>query len=227
MNPVAENTRSGADDVAEVACVITEAGLVEGFGHVSTRCEGGFLITPTLPMDSLSPDDVLELDAEGRFSSSIDPVGNVPLEAAMHAAIYASREDINAICRTHSPAVVLAGARGEVPPLVHGLGGLAGEITYCDRLDLVTEEQAGAEVAAALGTSDGILLRGNGSLSVGKDAGEAAVRAYYLEERCLFGSQTDSDRAFNEEQLAARSKWFAAESMRAWVWLRWRYAGKK
>ncbi len=225
MNRPADNHEGrpeGAVGVAEVARIISRAGLVEAFGHVSARSGDGFLITPTRPLGGTSETDVLELDAEGR------PVGgaeDVPLEAALHAAVYAAREDVGAIVRTHSPAAVAAGASGEVPPLVHGLGGLAGEVAICDRIDLVSDAGAGEQVAGALGPASNLLLRGNGSFSVGTDLAEAAVKTLYLEERCLVGGQTKPDRRFDEAQLAARSRWFAAESERAWAWMRWRYGG--
>ncbi len=217
-----EGRPQGAEGIAEVARIISRAGLVEAFGHVSARSGDGILITPTRPLGGTTESDVLEIDAEGR------PVGeaeDVPLEAALHAAVYAAREDVGAIVRTHSPAAVAAGASGEVPPLVHGLGGLAGEVAICDRIDLVSDAGAGGQVAGALGPASNLLLRGNGSFSVGTDLAEAAVKALYLEERCLVGGQTKPDRQFDEAQLAARSRWFAAESERAWAWMRWRYGG--
>ena len=217
-----EGRPQGAEGIAEVARIISRAGLVEAFGHVSARSGDGILITPTRPLGGTTESDVLEIDAEGR------PVGeaeDVPLEAALHAAVYAAREDVGAIVRTHSPAAVAAGASGEVPPLVHGLGGLAGEVAICDRIDLVSDAGAGEQVAGALGPASNLLLRGNGSFSVGTDLAEAAVKALYLEERCLVGGQTKPDRQFDEAQLAARSRWFAAESERAWAWMRWRYGG--
>ena len=217
-----EGRPQGAEGIAEVARIISRAGLVEAFGHVSARSGDRFLITPTRPLGGTTESDVLEIDAEGR------PVGeaeDVPLEAALHAAVYAAREDVGAIVRTHSPAAVAAGVTGEVPPLVHGLGGLAGEVAICDRIDLVSDAGAGEQVAGALGPASNLLLRGNGSFSVGTDLAEAAVKALYLEERCLVGGQTKPDRQFDEAQLAARSRWFAAESERAWAWMRWRYGG--
>ena len=204
-----EGRPQGAAGVAEVARIVSRAGLVEAFGHVSARSGDRFLITPTRPLGGTTESDVLEIDAEGR------PVGeaeDVPLEAALHAAVYAAREDVGAIVRTHSPAAVAAGASGEVPPLVHGLGGLAGEVAICDRIDLVSDAGAGEQVAGALGPASNLLLRGNGSFSVGTDLAEAAVKALYLEERCLVGGQTKPDRQFDEAQLAARSRWFGLAS---------------
>ena len=210
----------GAAGVAEVARIIAASNLVEGFGHVSTRTDEGFMITPTRPLATLAGSDVIDLDADGRPATE---TRDVPLEAPMHAAVYRTRKEVGAVVRTHSPAVVVAGANGVVPPLVHGLGGLAGDVALCDRIDLVADRDAGIEVAADLGEDANLLLRDNGSFSVGADLGEAVVRAWYLEQRCLVGSWVAADRGIDTEQLAARSRWFEAESERALAWLRSRY----
>lgn len=214
-------------EVAEAARIIAGAGLAEAFGHVSARSGEGFLITATTPMGAASTEGIHRLDGEGRPAGgdADERPADLPLEAPMHAAVYAARPDVNAICRTHSPAAVRAGARAQVPPLLHGLGGLAGEVALSARFDLVTDAGAGREVAADLAGADCLLIRGNGSIATGSSLPQAVVRARYLEERCLVGegliSESDSDR----EELGARSRWFEKESERAWAWLRWRYAG--
>ncbi len=171
--------------------------------------------------------DVHSFGPDGTPASgdSGEPPSDLPLEAPMHAAVYAARSDVNAICRTHSPAAVRAGARSVLPPLVHGLGGLAGEVDLCDRTDLVTDPDAGREIAAALGGADCLLIQGNGSISVGGSLADAVVRAHYLEERCLVGEESDPGSGITGEKLAARSRWFEKERIRAWAWLRWKYAG--
>lgn len=211
---------AGPADVAAAARVVSGAGLVEGFGHVSARSGDGFLITATRPLGSAGPDDIHRMDADGR-----PPAGaaDVPLEAPMHAAIYAARPDVGAVCRTHSPAAVVAGSRGEIPPLVHGLGGLAGEVRLCGRTDLVTDLQTGGEIAAALGDAQCLLIRGNGALAVGQDLAEAVVRSRYLEERCLVGERSDPGSGWTATELDPRSRWFEKEMARAWAWMRWRY----
>jgi ribulose-5-phosphate 4-epimerase/fuculose-1-phosphate aldolase len=208
--------------VAEAARIVAGAGLVEAFGHVSARSGDGFLITATRPMGSATADDVHALDAGGTASSE---AADVPLEAPLHAAIYAARPDVGAICRTHSPAAVRAGARQVVPPLLHGLAGLAGELALCDRTDLVVDLDAGRQVAEALGGADCVLIRANGCVATGASLGEAVVRARYLEERCLVGEGASQGSGLSDAELSTRSKWFQKESARAWAWMRWRYAG--
>ena len=211
-----------AAEVAEAARIISGAGLVEAFGHVSARSGDGFLITATRPLGASGEDDVHAVDAEG-----IAPEGStdVPLEAPMHAAVYAAREDVTAICRTHSPAAVRAGATGEVPPLVHGLAGLAGEIALSGRTDLVTDREAGEEIAEDLGSANCLLIRGNGAIATGRSLAEAVVRSRYLEERCLVGQGLSSQDGWRAGLLEPRARWFEKETTRAWAWLQWRYGG--
>jgi len=144
----------------------------------------------------------------------------------MHAAVYAAREDVNAICRTHSPAAVRAGALQTVPPLVHGLAGLAGEVALCGRTDLVTDQAAGREIAEDLGSADSLLIRGNGSIATGQSLAEAVVRARYLEERCLAGEGMSQEEGWRADFVDPRARWFEKETTRAWAWLRWRYGGE-
>jgi HCOMODA/2-hydroxy-3-carboxy-muconic semialdehyde decarboxylase len=217
-------------EVAEAARIISGAGLVEAFGHVSARRDDGFMITTTRPLGAAGAIDVRLLDQDGRPSPDHDgraagDSSEVPLEAPMHAAIYAARSDVNAICRTHSPAAVRAGAHGLVPPMLHGLGGLAGEVGFCSRTDLVTDLDAGREVAADLAGADCLLIRANGSVATGGSLPEAVVRARYLEERCLVGEGSDAGSGLDEPELSARSRWFSNETARAWAWMRWRYSG--
>jgi len=209
-------------EVAEAARIIAGAGLAEAFGHVSARAGECFLITSTTPMAAAGPADIHLLDADG---NAAEGAADAPFEAALHAAVYAARPDVNAIRRTHSPAAVRAGARSEVPPLLHGLGGLAGGVRLSGRTDLVTDAEAGREVAADLAEADCLLIRGNGSIATGSSLPQAVVRARYLEERCLVGEGPDSGSGLDQGELDARSRWFEKESARAWAWMRWRYAG--
>lgn len=213
-------THPSAAAVAEAARILTGAGLVEAFGHVSARAGDGFLITATRPLGAARAADVHTIDADGEAPAG---ASDVPLETPMHAAILAARDDIGAICRTHSPAAVRAGSRGQVPPLVHGLGGLAGEVRLCGRSDLVTDEAAGLEIAAALGDGDCLLVRGNGAIATGRSLEEAVVRARYLEERCLLGEGFEPWEGWKLAELEPRSRWFEKETTRAFAWLQWRY----
>lgn len=205
-------------EVAEVARLIARAGLVDAFGHVSARTGDGFLLTSTAPLRSQTEESIHQLGPEGGAGDGI------PLEAPLHAAIYAARPEVGAICRTHSSAAVVWGVRGAVPPLLHGLAGLAGTVAaWGDDGDLVTDAARGAAVAAGLGAADCLLLRANGNVATGATPRQAAVRAWFLEERARVALEAGVEAA-PQIDFGRRSRHFAAEEARAWSWLREAFA---
>jgi HCOMODA/2-hydroxy-3-carboxy-muconic semialdehyde decarboxylase len=208
---------STAAALAFVARLLGRAGLVEGFGHVSARSDDGFLITSTRPLGGARAEEVIAVRGDDA------PAEGAPLETPLHAAIYDARADVSAICRTHSRFAVAWGARREVPPLVHGLGALAGSVTVSDDVQLVADPDRADRVAAELGERDCLLLRGNGALATARTLESAAVRAWFLEERCRVAADSGGGLALTEAELAERSSWFPAEEARAWRWLQWRF----
>lgn len=178
-----EDWKVVSNRVIEVARMIAAAGLVEAFGHVSSRAPGGFVITSTRPFLNAKPEDVVFIDSQGRVIDGATE--DLPLEYWMHHAVYSTRQDVGAICRGHPPHCVAWGIGLSDVPLLHGLGLIAGRIVRVHpRVELIDSEKQGYSVAQTLGPESTLLLRGNGGLAVGKDLLEAATRLYYLEERC-------------------------------------------
>ncbi len=208
--------------VAAIARLLARDGLVEAFGHVSARVPGGFLMTPTTPpLAAARSGDVLALDGDGRVIAG-DPAAR-PLEAPLHAAIYRARPDVGAICRTHSPHAAAWAARGELPPLCHGLGMLAGELALHDGFDLVADEAAGAAAVRDLGAADCLLLRANGAVATAATLERAAVRAHYLEERAAIATASGTARPLARDEMSRRGRHVEAEAARAWRWLALRH----
>lgn len=213
-------TSATAAEVASTARLLAAAGLVEAFGHVSARIDGdGFAITSTAPLGRATAAEVIACDPGGI------PLGEgagLPLETPLHAAIYAAREDVGAVCRTHSPAAVAAGAAGAVPPVSHGLGGLSGRVALSADPQLVTERERAAAAAAELGDADCLLIRANGAVATAPTLPAAAVRAWFLEERARVALAAGG-AALATADLEERARHYPAELERAWSWLRWRY----
>ena len=205
-----------ATAVASTARLLARAGLVEGFGHVSAREGEGFLLTPTRPLGAAGTEDVHALDAEGpprpapRTCRSRRPCTPASTRAVPTSARSAAR-----IRPPRSPR-----RRDTAPPLLHGLGALAGEVRTCSRTDLVADQPAAEEATAALGAADCLVLRANGCLATGTDLAEAAVRAYFLEERCRVALEAgETGREMSGEQLRDRLRWTATEGEWASRWL--------
>ena len=203
-----------AAQVARVARLLAAAGLVEGFGHVSARSGAGFVITSTRPLGAMEPADVGPPGAPGR-----------PLETPLHAALYRARPDVGAICRTHSPAAVAWGARGEAPPLVHGLGGLSGEIALRERGPTwwpTRRRRRGR--GRALGGPTCCCRAATARSAPARTCRSACVRAWFLEERARVAlAAGPSARPLDGDELSARSRHHPTETARAWQWLVWRF----
>ena len=205
--------------VAAVAQILSRARLVHGFGHVSVRTPAGFLLTPVSPpLGKVGAKDICPLGADG---APLDGDGRlVPLEAPMHAAVYAARPDVGAICRIHGRAAAAWSVRREPPPLLHGFGGIVEPVAIWADPDLIADAAAGSGVAATLAEAPAILLRGNGGLTVGASLPEAAARAWCLEDRCEIAERTaGAGIPFSADELARRSRWYVKETARLWTWL--------
>ncbi len=212
---------AGRADIAVTARMMVSAGLMEAFGHVSARTPAGFLITSTRPMGAATKRDVIAIEDGTPVSG---PVGELPLETPMHDAIYRARPDVAAICRGHPPFIVVWGVTGDRLPLVHGLGGMAGGVVRVHpEIQLIKTGEAGDAVARTLGDDCGVLLQGNGCLTVGGGLLEAVTRMWYLEERARVVIQARS--AGIGLPQAPRKEWLtrlgdsAAELKRAKQWM--------
>ncbi len=178
------------------ACrILDQHRLVHGYGHVSARAEDGstFLISPRKGLALVrTPQEVLHLDLDGE---PVQPKGSrrqgkgrvknkdqAPLELFLHAEIYRTRTDVKAICRTHGIyALVLSVLRRTVLP-VHELAvPLGPEVPLFDSPVLISTPDIGKQLVAALGSARGLLMRGNGALTVGASVEEAVVNAILLE----------------------------------------------
>ena len=199
--------------------MMSAARLVEGFGHASVSLPGGgFLMTSTAPLLSTTPETILTVDDEG---NAIDAPAGKPLEIVIHAGIYRARPDVGSVCRGHGAAMAAWGVRGEPVPLLHGMGGLAGEVVPIHQdLDLIKTLESGDRMAATLGGNRSMLLLANGGVATGADLLEAATRLWYLEERCRVaveaGPVEQPEGAWAERlsssapELVRAKAWFAA-----------------
>lgn len=208
-------------DIATAARAFSRLNYVHAFGHVSLRLEHSFLITPTRPpLAAQQASDLIEVDFEGSVVSG--DASARPIEVFLHGGIFLGRADVRAICRTHAPFASTWPTDGKVPAVQHGFGGIAGTVATYDMCDLIHNTAMGADAARRLGDASAMILRGNGVITVGRDLGEAAARMWSLEERfAQTWRQGNRQAAFSAEDLAARSKWYPAETQRIWAWLKY------
>jgi ribulose-5-phosphate 4-epimerase/fuculose-1-phosphate aldolase len=129
----------------------------------------------------------MEFDFDG---NPVDARGRaVYLERFLHGEIYRQRPDVQAIVHSHSPAVVPFGVTPVPLRPVYHMGAFLGtgvpvfEIREAGgATDMLIHNSAlGAALARCLGDAPAALMRGHGSVVVGKSLPLAVFRAVYLE----------------------------------------------
>jgi ribulose-5-phosphate 4-epimerase/fuculose-1-phosphate aldolase len=180
------------EELAIANRILFAHGVVDAFGHVSARHDGRpdrFLLARNMAPGLVTVPDLLEFDLDG------DPVaaGGPPvyLERFIHGEIYRARPDVHAVVHSHSPAVVPFGVAAGVPlrPVWHmsGFIGAAAPVFEIRAAAgegsdlLIRNGPLGAALAASLGPSCVVLMRGHGATVVGASLREAVFRAVYTE----------------------------------------------
>lgn len=166
-----------------VACKIMDHfGLVQGFGHVTSRIPGtsNILVTPKKPPGLAKEAELVIVDMQGKkVTGSATPLG----EIAMHLGIYRKRPDVGAICRFHSEMASIFGALNRSVKVIHVLGYVLGpEIKVFHSSDIRHTAEVTEEMGNLITDSLGIIFRGNGAATFGTNIIDACVRAMFFEE---------------------------------------------
>ena len=186
-------------------------------GNLSVRlADGNILNTPTcMNKGSLSPDDLVITDPEGRHLSGRRKVSS---EVAMHLLFYRMRPDVNAICHAHPPTATGFAVAGRaldqalLPEVIIGLG----------QIPLVRYATPGtAELSAALEPCvphyDALLLANHGAVTCGPDLLTAFFRMETIEHFARItlaaekaGTPTLLSGREVAKLMAARSRYFVS-----------------
>jgi len=191
------------EEVIAAAHALAVAGLVTAFGHISVReGEDGFLITPPKPLGSLEPNESL---LEVSLNEDELPEG-VPGEAWVHWAIYKSRSDVEGICRAQPPISTAVTSAGVPIRPLHGQGAFLGEeVPVYDDARLIRGREAGEALVEDLDNAGGIVMRGNGAVTVGTSVGAAVARMWVLErsaEMNQMAASAGTPQPLGEEEFA-------------------------
>ncbi len=167
--------------VRMAARAMGRAGLVHAYGHCSARTdEAHFLVCPSRPMGLVAAGEPCPLvPVEGALPEGV--LG----EVRIHQHIYQARPEAGAVIRFMSPNVMALAAMGIVPQMRHGFGTyFAPAVGLWNDIQLIRDDERAAGVVAAMGSSAGVLMRGNGAVVSGRTIEEATMLAWYLEDMC-------------------------------------------
>ena len=143
--------------VVRVAQAMDQAGFARSkSGNVSCRHRDGALITPSgLPYARMQPDDVVEIDLQGRVHAG---AGKPSSEWPFHTTIYRTRADAQAVVHTHSPkATALSCARRGIPAFHYMIALAGGDVRCADYATFGTQELADNAVRALHGRKAALL----------------------------------------------------------------------
>lgn len=208
------------DDLVSANHILVNEGVFDGFGHVSVRHESRpdrFLISRSLPPSMVEAEDILECDLDGNVHDAQDRKSY--LERFIHSGVYKARPDVMAVIHSHSPAIIPFGVTGaRLRPICH-MSGFLGSVTPVFEIrnaagessDMLIRNQAlGESLAATLGRNAVALMRGHGSVIVGKSLPQAVFRAIYTESNARLQAQAmmlgevtylTDDEAFNSSEI--------------------------
>src|SRR5215216_6503317 len=90
--------------------ILANHGVLDALGHVSVRNPldaTHYIISRSLGPELVTPADLQEFRLDG---TEVHGDSRAPYaERAIHAAIYAARPDVRAVCHNHSPSVIAFG----------------------------------------------------------------------------------------------------------------------
>ncbi|MFN4283110.1 MAG: class II aldolase/adducin family protein [Alphaproteobacteria bacterium] len=132
-------------------------------------------------------EQVVAVDLDGKQLDGAEGLA-VPQEVFIHTWVYKMRPDVRSVVHIHPPTVVLfTMCKKEIEPIFgaydpSGLDLILDGIPTYDRSILISNDDLGRELAAALGDKRVCLMRGHGITAVGASVEEATVRAIQLNE---------------------------------------------
>jgi HCOMODA/2-hydroxy-3-carboxy-muconic semialdehyde decarboxylase len=179
------------EDLAAANRILSQQGVVDGFGHVSARSEADparFLLARSMAPALVTPDDIMEFDLDG---NALDPRGRtLYTERFIHSEIYEADPAVKAIVHSHSPSIIPFGVT-EVPlrPIYHMSSFLGAGVPIFEIREaggpatdmLIRSPELGAALARRLGKAAVALLRGHGNVVIGDTLQQVVFRAIYTE----------------------------------------------
>lgn len=168
-------------DLSTAIRLLERIGIIDFNGHFSVRLPNGNLLinSGASVRCSLGPDDFVVVRPDGTPVDS--KAAAPPAELPLHAAVYQTRPDVQAVVHCHPEWSTLLSSAGQAFQVVLPQGALLGNIPVFPSPMSVNNAHIAGAVAAKLGDGRAALLRAHGSVVVGTDVLETTVMAIYLE----------------------------------------------
>ena len=227
-NPSSAITEKIAEKLAMANRILYDQGVVDGFGHISVRhpeSPGHFLLSCNRAPGLVTASDILTYDMNGELAVPSDKRSY--LERFIHSEIYKARPDVMSVVHSHSQSVIPFGVTGQrLRPIFHMSGFLGSGSALFEIRDsagntdmLIRNTGLGKALAASMGQSNCVLMRGHGSTTVGPSIEVAVYRAIYAEVNAKLQIQAAAlgpVNFLNEEEAALAAATTEGQVVRAW-----------
>jgi len=180
------------DDLVTANRILADNNVLDSFGHVSIRHPekpDHFLMSRARAPMCIEIGDIMEFTLDGKV---VGPEPGKPYsERFIHGAVLEARPEVMAVVHNHSAnivpfSIVKAARFGAVMHMASPVGGhvpnwdIRDHFGDCTNL-LVTNMEMGRDFAKTLGQRTMAMMRGHGSVVVGKSLREAVFTAVYME----------------------------------------------
>ncbi|MEQ8935919.1 MAG: class II aldolase/adducin family protein [Amphiplicatus sp.] len=206
--------------VQAAAHALARAGLVHAYGHCSARLDDScFLVCAAGPMGLAHLGHGSLCHVNGALPEGV--LG----EVRVHQQIYRLRKEIRGVCRIMPPATMALSAVGVAPAPRHGIGAFLGDgPAFWQDPRLLRDDKAAAALAAAMGNSNCIVMRGNGAVTAADSLEKAVTLAWFLEDAARVEERARrlgyvDDGRLSEEEIVARNNWSGGVVERMWRYL--------
>lgn len=173
--------------------ILAKENVLDSFGHISVRHPDDpkrFFMSRARAPEVLVEADILELTLEGEVLGPTPSPGKPYSERFIHGAIFEARPDVMSVVHNHSPSIVPFSVTGKrMRPIMHMCAPIGNDIPtwdirhkFGDTNLLVTNMETARDLAATLGKRTVSLMRGHGSVVVGKSIREVVFTSNYMEK---------------------------------------------
>jgi ribulose-5-phosphate 4-epimerase/fuculose-1-phosphate aldolase len=179
-------TTAVLSDLVSANRILGTEGILDAYGHVSARNPGdasSFFLSRARAPELVVASDLLEFSLAGEpLTPASDPLYS---ERYIHAAVYAARPDVSAVCHSHTPSILpFSVSATPLRSVIHSARFIGTGVPVWDLArafpgewsPLVRNLEYGESLAAALGAGSLALLRGHGCVVVGRSPQEVVFR---------------------------------------------------
>jgi ribulose-5-phosphate 4-epimerase/fuculose-1-phosphate aldolase len=157
------------------------------YNHITARVPGTtdqFLVNEFgLGYNEVNASNLVKIDLDGKVLDG-NPSINLP-GYVIHSAVHGARHDVQCVMHTHTPyGMAISAIEGGFIPLQQDTYGFYNDVSYHEFEGLAVDVDERERLVTDLGSTNNMVLRNHGLLTVGKSAAEAWGRMWNLERAC-------------------------------------------